>query len=88
MGAGNRKGGCQYQWLALILMSDTSSAADLLPAVRDVLSGVLGVRAYLHPARPGSVAVRGALWEACGGLLERAGFRVEREPGWLTVSAR
>jgi hypothetical protein len=70
-------------------MSDTSADADpLLASVRTALSGVLGVRAYRHPSRPGKVAVRGVFWEGCAAILERAGYQVERCGGWLTVSTR
>jgi hypothetical protein len=66
-------------------MPDTITEDPLLASVDAALSGVLGVRTYLHPARPGAVAVRGVLWESCAGLLEDAGFEVERGAGWLTV---
>jgi hypothetical protein len=60
----------------------------LLAAVREALAGVMDVRAYMHPSRPGKVAVRGAFWQACAVVLERAGFPVERGAGWLTVGSR
>jgi hypothetical protein len=67
--------------------AEVPAEPPLLAAVRDALSGVLDVRAYLHPARPGAVAVRGAFWRACAVVLEKAGYRVEQEDGWLTVRA-
>ena len=72
----------------MVTMSTTLTDADaLLSGVRAALSGVMDVRAYRHPSRPGKVAVRGAFWESCGIILERAGYQVERCAGWLTVSA-
>lgn len=69
-------------------MSDTITEVPLLTAVRDALSGVLDVRVFWHPARPGCVAVRGRFWDACVPILKAARFRVDREDGWLTVSTR
>ena len=79
-------------------MSTTLIDADaLLSGVRSALGadGIMGWTAIRHCGRARAVAVRctdqraGALFlEGYRAILERAGFTVEREPGWLTVSTR
>ena len=64
-------------------------ADPLLSGVSEALnrSALLGWRAWHHPGRNMAVAVRGVFLPDYAAVLERAGYRVEREAGWLTVTA-